>query len=126
MKIQILVLSLCALTFSACQNNTGTTTNANKSAVNTASTNAVTPSPTAASSEVKYYEGKGVVTEINVEKGWLEINHEEIKGLMPAMTMQFNYPDKAALKSLQVGDKVTFTLEDNKGAETLTKISKLK
>src|SRR5262244_298418 len=38
----------------------------------------------------KPYPGTGVVVTINREEAWIEINHEEIKGLMPAMQMEFN------------------------------------
>src|SRR6266850_7128263 len=32
----------------------------------------------------KPYPGTGVITIINLKEGWVEVNHEEIKGLMPA------------------------------------------
>lgn len=44
---------------------------------------------------------------------------------MPAMLMEFYVTNKAELESLKVGDKVVFTLEDNKGAEKITKIAKI-
>ena len=35
------------------------------------------------------YNGKGVVTKINLDLVSVELDHEEIKGLMPKMTMEF-------------------------------------
>lgn len=126
MKKQIFALTLCALALSACQNNASTTVNANK----TASANTATPSPSVAattpSTGIKTAEGTGVVTKIDMNLGSVELNHDEIKGMMPAMLMEFYVADKKELEPLKVGDKVTFTLEDNKGAERITKISKIK
>jgi Cu/Ag efflux protein CusF len=45
----------------------------------------------------KPYPGTGVVGTINRTEGWIEINHEEIKDLMPAMQMEFNVKDKTLL-----------------------------
>ena len=45
----------------------------------------------------KPYPGTGVVALINKKEGWIEINHEDIKDLMPAMQMEFNVRDKSLL-----------------------------
>ncbi len=89
---------------------------------------AVSPSPTASqpqvNNEVKLIDSKGVVTKINLENPSVELDHEEIKGIMPAMNMEFFVKDKKMLDGLKLGDKVDFTLEDNKGAELIVKLSK--
>lgn len=74
----------------------------------------------------KYYEAKGVITEIRQNEGVVELKHEEIKDLMPAMTMMFYVSNKSELQNLKVADAVDFTLEDNKGAEKIVKIAKAK
>jgi len=74
--------------------------------------------------KIKTYDGKGTVTKINLELGSVELNHEEIKGLMPAMQMEFYVSDKAMLDNLKVGEAVDFVLEDNAGAERIIKIKK--
>ncbi|CAN5857551.1 hypothetical protein BH20ACI4_BH20ACI4_32470 [soil metagenome] len=38
-------------------------------------------------SPVKRFDGTGVVTKLNLELGSVELDHEEIKGSMPAMIM---------------------------------------
>lgn len=72
----------------------------------------------------KAYPGVGVVRIINFNEGWLEIDHEEIKGLMPPMVMEWSVIDRAMLKSVQVGDKVNFVVEDNKGTQLIIKLEK--
>jgi Cu(I)/Ag(I) efflux system periplasmic protein CusF len=82
-----------------------------------------TPQPTP-NQEVKRGDSKGLVTKINLEMGSIELDHEEIKGIMPKMIMEFFVKDKKMLDGLKVGDTVDFTLEDNKGQEMIVKLSK--
>lgn len=70
----------------------------------------------------KPYPGTGVVAKINRSQGWVEINHEEIKDLMPAMQMEFNVKDKALLNDVKAGDKVNFTIVETEKGEFLTAI----
>ncbi len=73
---------------------------------------------------VKTGRGTGLVTKINLEIGSVELKHEEIKGMMPAMQMEFYVGEKKELEPLKIGDHVVFTLEDNQGAERIINISK--
>jgi Cu(I)/Ag(I) efflux system protein CusF len=75
-------------------------------------------------SAVRSYAGVGVVRLINLKEGWLEIDHEEIKGFMAAMQMEWSVKDRAMLKRVRVGDKVNFTVEDNNGSEVITELKK--
>src|SRR4051812_14146735 len=58
---------------------------------------APSPAPAAIATPVQYpspiigkpYRGSGVVRIINIKEGWIEIDHKEIPGLMPAMEMEF-------------------------------------
>jgi Cu/Ag efflux protein CusF len=64
----------------------------------------------------KPYPGTGIVTILNRKEGWVEIEHEEIKDLMPAMTMEFWVRNRSIMKRVRVGDKVDFVVvEDSKG-----------
>jgi Cu/Ag efflux protein CusF len=94
--------------------------NSNNSNTNTNSLN-VEPKNIA-----KNFPGKGVVTKIDLELVSVEMNHEEIKGLMPAMTMEFYVKEKKQLEVLKLGDKVDFILEDKGGAEIIIDITKSK
>ncbi|MFL6335940.1 MAG: copper-binding protein [Pyrinomonadaceae bacterium] len=73
---------------------------------------------------VRTFRGKGVVRLINLKEGWFEIDHEEIVGLMPAMQMEWSVRDRSLLKSVSVGDRVDFTLEDDNGNEAVTELKK--
>jgi len=72
----------------------------------------------------KPYPGTGVVGVINRKEGWIEINHEEIKDLMPAMQMEFNVKDKTLLDKVKTGDRVDFTIVETEKGEWLTEIKK--
>lgn len=71
------------------------------------------------------YFGRGKVTKINAPGGSIEIDHEEIPGMMPAMKMEFNVKDKALLDGLAVGDDVKFVIEYKHPGETITAIKKM-
>ncbi len=65
--------------------------------------------------ENQRFRGEGVVKRIRGAK--LTIKHGPIGDLMPAMTMQYEVPDKAILKELKKGDQVSF--EINKDLEVI-------
>ncbi len=86
------------------------------------------PKPTATQSQTKDgdYPGKGKVTKINLELGSVEMDHEEIVGVMPAMRMEFYVTDKKMLDGLKVGDAIDFTLRYKDRSEIIVGISKAK
>ena len=64
------------------------------------------------------------MTKINNDLGSIEIDHENIPDLMPAMKMEFSVKDKAMLKPIAVGDTVTFTIDYREGTEIIIAIGK--
>ena len=70
------------------------------------------------------FSGTGVVRAVHLEEGWLEIDHEEIKGIMPAMQMEWSVRRRSMLKSIRAGDKVNFSVEDNHGSQIITELKK--
>jgi protein SCO1/2 len=56
------------------------------------------------------YEGRGVVRRVHLDDGQVLIEHEKIPGLMEAMTMSFDVPDRALLERMREGELVDFTL----------------
>jgi Cu/Ag efflux protein CusF len=75
----------------------------------------------------KPYPGTGILKIINRKEGWVEIEHEEIKDLMPAMTMEFwvRKENRSLMEGVRVGDKVDFVVvEDSKG-EYLTELKRV-
>jgi Cu/Ag efflux protein CusF len=119
MKISILFVLILAVC--ACQPNAAETKNQIIKPTATASP-VVTPTP----SKNGNYTGKGVVTKINLELVSVELDHEEIKGLMPKMIMEFYVKEKAELEKLKVGDKVEFVVEYRDGQEKIISIKKAK
>jgi Cu(I)/Ag(I) efflux system protein CusF len=81
--------------------------------------------PTTTQSKDGNYNGKGQVTKINTQLGSLELKHEEIIGLMPAMQMEFYVKDKSLLDGIAVGDKVEFVIEYKHPAETIVSVKKI-
>lgn len=71
---------------------------------------------------IKTFSGTGVVVLVNLKEGWIEINHDDIAGVMPAMQMEWFVKDKSMLNSIQAGEKVDFTIEDNNGSQVITRI----
>lgn len=58
----------------------------------------------------------GEVQKIDLAQSKVTVKHEAIKNLdMPAMTMVFFAPDKAAIESLKAGDKKQFEFGDMNG-----------
>ncbi len=55
----------------------------------------------------------------------IEIDHQEIKGLMPAMTMDFYVTDKSLLDGIKAGDHIDFTIQNGVGGVVITRIRKL-
>jgi protein SCO1/2 len=54
------------------------------------------------------YSARGVVENVDVEGRQVLIEHGDIEGLMPAMTMSFAVPDTALLESLAPGQVIEF------------------
>jgi len=70
------------------------------------------------------YPATGVVVLINRKEGWVEINHDEIKGLMPAMQMEFWVKDKSLFDNAKAGDRVDFTIVETEKGEYLTELKR--
>jgi len=72
----------------------------------------------------KPYPAVGVVKLINRKEGWIEINHEAIEGLMPAMEMEWFVEKGSLLDNVKVGDKVNFTVVETGKGELITSLQK--
>lgn len=123
---KLIFFVLFLFSFSACQQNSPVV---KKSLVEPTATISANVSPSGSApddSKIKTYKGRGVVTKINLKLVSVELNHEEIKGLMPKMTMEFYVKEKLELEKLKVGDKVEFVLEDNAGAEQVVSITTIR
>ena len=83
-----------------------------------------TPSSTAAAAQPNTYQGVGTVKSINRQAPAIEIDHEEIVGLMQAMQMEFPVADRALLNGLAVNDRVDFTIDNGTGEMKVIAIKK--
>ena len=119
-KTLVLLGSVFVFAFSACEKSVSETKPQNVKAAQTA-----TLIPTPLIPKDGNYDGKGTVTKINNELGSVEVNHQDIKDLMPAMQMEFYVKDKALLKGLAVGDKVDFVVEYKHPTEIISAIKKV-
>jgi protein SCO1/2 len=58
--------------------------------------------------ESNLHDAHGVVQDVNADYGQVVIAHEDIPGLMPAMTMSFDVPDAELLARLSPGQAIHF------------------
>lgn len=78
-----------------------------------------------ANAGAKVFNGEGVVEGVDRSIDTIQINHGDIKGYMPAMSMPYRVKDKSMLDLVKSGDKVTFTLEDTSKGAVLIEIKKV-
>jgi protein SCO1 len=71
--------------------------------------------PLACSGPDDTFEATGVVRGVRAEEGQVTIEHGDIEGLMPAMTMSFDVADPAVLEGLEPGQYVEFRLRRSEG-----------
>ncbi len=64
----------------------------------------------APASDVKRYPLKGEVISVDPARNLITIKHGEIPELMPAMTMQYQFPDGEPVGMLKPGDHITAVL----------------
>ncbi len=70
------------------------------------------------------YDGQGFIVKVDLRERKVTLKHEEIKGLMPAMTMEFSAKSPELLDGVRQGDKVRFTLSPQGGDFVVEKIEK--
>jgi protein SCO1/2 len=61
----------------------------------------------------KRFEAHGIVRAVQLPDRQVVISHDDIDGLMPAMTMNFDVPDAALLATLAPGQEIAFEVEFN-------------
>lgn len=64
----------------------------------------------AETADEKVYPMRGIVRAVEQEDGSVIIDHEDVPGYMPAMTMPFNVKDEALFETLQPGSAFAFDL----------------
>src|SRR5918992_913001 len=79
----------------------------------------------ASCSSPKTYEMRGQILGINRDKLEVLVKHEEIEGLMPAMTMPWKVRSANMLDTLGPGDLITSEIEVDDNQGVVTKITKI-
>jgi protein SCO1/2 len=73
---------------------------------------------------VKEYDIKGKVVSIDRDVNTIKLDHEDIPGLMKAMTMNFPVENAKTLEKLEAGDQVEGKLKIMPGKYVLTQLEK--
>ena len=71
------------------------------------------------------YDIRGVVVAVDAARLLLEIDHEEIPGFMPAMTMPYEVENASLLQGLTKGDRVRGTLRVDRRGYIITALAKI-
>jgi protein SCO1/2 len=79
----------------------------------------------ASCSSAKQYEMRGQILAVNRDKMEILVKHEEIAGLMAAMTMPWKVRTASMLDNLGPGDLITSEIEVENNQGVVTKITKL-
>ncbi|MGZ5544589.1 MAG: copper-binding protein, partial [Limisphaerales bacterium] len=58
----------------------------------------------------EHYETRGVVRGFSPDRSAIEIQHENIPGFMPSMTMPFVARDQKQIADLETGDAISFRM----------------
>lgn len=112
-KYTTLLLPVLLLTVSSCNAKTGGTGSAKET------------SGPAAAVQTTTYKGVGTVKSIKPSVPSIEIDHDDIPGLMPAMQMEFRVKDKSLLENLEVENRVEFTVENGIGGLRIVALKRL-
>jgi protein SCO1 len=65
---------------------------------------------TKSNENARYYETRGIVRGFSPDRATIEIQHENIPGFMPSMTMPFSARDRKEIGDLKTGDAISFRL----------------
>ena len=71
------------------------------------------------------HRGSGIIESIDKDLASIQINHEEIKDYMPAMSMPYQVRDKSILDDVRPGDRIEFSLESTGKGDVVTEIKKI-
>jgi Cu/Ag efflux protein CusF len=81
-------------------------------------------SPSTPEKAEKVYDVTGKVVAVDRDKKAVELDHEDIPGLMKAMTMEFKVADEKLLDGLAAGDAVAGKLKVQGSDHVLTELKK--
>lgn len=68
------------------------------------------------------HSGTGIVRQLDVAGRKITLDHEDIPGLMKAMTMTFDLSPDVRIAEIALGAKVDFRVREEQGVYTVTEI----
>jgi protein SCO1 len=72
----------------------------------------------------RLYDITGKVVAIDAHKSSVTLDHDDIPGLMQAMTMEFAIPDPKVLNGIAIGDSVRGRIRKDEGGYVLRSLVK--
>lgn len=60
--------------------------------------------------ESRHYEARGIIRGFSPDRSTVEVQHEDIPGFMPSMTMPFQVRDRRVLADFNIGEAISFRL----------------
>src|SRR5262245_15822823 len=72
----------------------------------------------------RLYDVKGKVVAVDTQKPSVTLDHEDIPGVMQAMTMEFAVPDPKLLSGIAVGDSIRGRIRKDGGGYVLRSLQK--
>lgn len=76
-------------------------------------------------SDVRHYPARGLVRGLPPDHKTVDVQHENIAGFMPSMTMPFEVRDPSQLSDLHIGDAISFRLNVTDEDSWIDKIAKI-
>jgi Cu/Ag efflux protein CusF len=117
-----LVVMVAALAIGACEGGA----RGERSATGSPSP-AIQPSPSLASPAapaIQTYDIRGTVVAVTLDSGTVNLDHEEIPGLMAAMKMEYQVQDVRMLDGLKPGDRVAGRLQARDGGYVIVALER--
>ena len=78
-----------------------------------------------AESSTYRYEARGLIRRLPPDHKTIEVQHEDIPGLMPSMMMPFEVRDEKEIASLKLGDAISFRLNVTQRDSWIDRIQKI-
>ena len=70
------------------------------------------------------HPGTGIVTEVDATARKITLDHEDIPGVMKAMTMTFDVSPEVRLEEIAVGTRVEFRVKEEPDGYTVTEVTR--
>src|ERR1039457_5875630 len=66
-------------------------------------------------SSTRRYDARGIIRAVAPNRQAIDVEHEDIRGFMPSMTMSFSVRDSKQIAGMRIGDAISFrlTVTDN-------------